>query len=115
LEELIKHWKTVHEQTLAVEKAIADTEEAECHLTHPGAAASQKDKVAQLKQLDLSPQDIYLEVADYYHQHPVVQHIPKAKVSTRNLRHLRRRRQPRGPLWHEWRDLQVLFRPQSHE
>jgi hypothetical protein len=82
LEELIKHWNTVCEQTLAVEKAIANAEEAECHLTCPGAAASLKDKVVQLKQLDLSLQDIYLKVADYYHQHPVLQHIPKAKVST---------------------------------
>jgi hypothetical protein len=66
LEELIKHWKTVHEQTLAIKKAIASAEEAECHLINPGAAASLKDQVAQLKQLNLSPQDIYLKVYDVH-------------------------------------------------
>jgi hypothetical protein len=72
LEELIKHWNTVCEQTLAIEKAIANADEAECHLIRPGAAASLMEKVAQLKHLQLPPQDIYPEVADFYHQHPVL-------------------------------------------
>ncbi len=75
LEELIKHWMIVHDQTGAINKAIADAEAAGCHLIHPGAAESLKDQVAHLKQLNLSAEDICLEVADSYHKHPALRHL----------------------------------------
>ena len=83
MEELIKNWKTVRQQMQIIDMAIAEAEEAECHLTRPGAPQALKVQVAQLKYLNDSVQDIYLKVADYYHQHPALRHIPEAKVSTR--------------------------------
>ena len=53
-------------------------------LLHLGSSAeSLKNQVAQLKHLQLSKQEIYLQAAEFYHAHPVLLHIPEAKVSTR--------------------------------
>ena len=77
LEELIKNWVRIQAQTSAIDRAIKEAKEAGCCLLWPAALRDAHEKVNTLS-MKCDDQELYHMVADFYHDHPALRHLPQA-------------------------------------
>jgi hypothetical protein len=81
LEELIKKWSLLQAQTSAIDQAVKIGEEAGCCLLQPGAVQDLHKQVNNLS-INSDENEVFNMVADFYHNHPAMCHLPQATETT---------------------------------